>query len=440
MKILNFRPDERKALLLFSLIMLVNMLTLEATFVVSTSGFLETIGSNQLPLLWIIDMVLVLIGTTVSSAVIDRWPRKKFLSWILFGLAFFYLFIRMLLSYGVPERGAYPFLYMIAEQQVLVIPIVFWAMANDIFSIQQTKRLFPLIAASGVIGGVVGNSLAVSLANYFASRGRESYELLIINALLLLILFVVFQVLGRQIPTTARLAREGETLREMFADGWDFVRNVEVFRYLAIAMLGVGFALTVIEFNFLDVLNANFQGIQFQSFFGMYRIAQTISIVLVQGLLASRLLNSLDLKRIFILLPVACVLVILAALLIPGLVAIAVARLFGRTILFGIDEPARKSLQGLIPDEKRGRVSSFLDGYLYATGTIIGSALLMLLLWLNNSGLLAAGWHTWVYLAVGVVISLGSVWAARKLWLSYDTSMLDWRLARRKRRSSVLDF
>jgi len=64
----------------------------------------------------------------------------------------------------------------------------------------------------------------------------------------------------------------------------------------------------------------------------------------------------------------------------------------------------------------------------------------MLLLWLNNSGLLAAGWHTWVYLAVGVVISLGSVWAARKLWLSYDTSMLDWRLARRKRRSSVLDF
>ncbi len=440
MKILNFRPDERKALLLFALIMLVNMLTLEATFVVSTSGFLETVGANQLPLLWIVDMVLVLIGTTISIAVIDRWPRKKLLSWILFGLAFFYLFIRMLFSYGVPTWGAFPVLYMIAEQQVLVIPIVFWAMANDIFSIQQTKRLFPLIAASGVIGGVVGNSLAVSLANYFASRGRESYELLIINALLLFTMFVVFQIIGRQIPANVRQAREDDPLKDIFADGWDFVRNVDVFRYLAIAMLGVGFALTVIEFNFLDALNANFQGAQFQSFYGVYRIAQTVSIVLVQGFIAGRLINLLDLKRIFTFLPVACVLVILAALLIPGVIAIAVARLFGRMILFGIDEPARKSLQGLIPDEKRGRVSSFLDGYLYASGTIVGSLLLMLLLWGVNAGWLPAGWDTGLYLSIGGLASLVSVWAVRKLWLSYDTSMLDWRLARRKRRSSVLDF
>jgi len=148
----------------------------------------------------------------------------------------------------------------------------------------------------------------------------------------------------------------------------------------------------------------------------------------------------LDLKRIFTFLPVACVLVILAALLIPGVIAIAVARLFGRMILFGIDEPARKSLQGLIPDEKRGRVSSFLDGYLYASGTIVGSLLLMLLLGGVNAGWLPAGWDTGLYLSIGGLASLVSVWAVRKLWLSYDTSMLDWRLARRKRRSSVLDF
>lgn len=96
-----------------------------------------------------------------------------------------------------------------------------------------------MTAASGVIGGVVGNIMAVSLSNYFASRGQESYEILIINSLLLFLLFVVFQVLGRDVHSTTRQARDGDTLRDMLADGWDFVRNVDVFRYLAIAMLGV---------------------------------------------------------------------------------------------------------------------------------------------------------------------------------------------------------
>ncbi|MBC8505090.1 MAG: hypothetical protein ISR58_18185 [Anaerolineales bacterium] len=439
MRISNFRPDERHALLLFSLIMFVNMLTLEATFVMSTSGFLDSIGANQLPLLWIIDMGLIVVGTTIISAVIDRWPRKQFLSWIIFGLAFFYLFMRMLFSYGVPEWGSYPFLYMLAEQQVLVIPIVFWAMANDIFSIQQTKRIFPLIAASGVIGGIVGNTLAISLANYFGSRGRESYDLLFINAVLLFLLFIAFQILSQRIPASDRQSRADDTFQKMFADGWDFVRNVAVFRYLAIAMLGVGFVITMIEFNFLDVINANFQGSQFQSFFGLYRIGQTISIVLVQSLLASRLLNLVDLKRIFSFMSGASVLIILIVLFIPGVFASALARLFGRTILFGIDEPARKSLQGLIPDEKRGRVSSFLDGYLYAIGTIFGSLLLVLLFWVTGNGWLTLEGRNWAFLLTGGIVAFVSIWATTKLWLSYDTSMLDWRLARRKRRSSVLD-
>lgn len=439
MKLSSIRPDERRALILFSLIMMVNMLTLEGSFVVSTGGFLDTIGPQQLPLLWIADMALVLIGTTVISAFIDRWPRKQLLSWVLFGLAFFFLFIRALFVYGIPVWGAYPFLYMVAEQQLMVIPIIFWAMANDIFNIQQSKRFFPLIAASGVIGGVVGNILAVSLANYFAARGQESYEMLVINSLLLFLLFVVFQILGRNVHATARQAREGDTLREMLADGWDFVRNVDVFRYLAIAMLGVGFSLTIIELNFLDVLNDHFSGIQFQTFYGLFRIVQTIAIVFVQAFLSSRLLNLFELKRIFVILPSVCALVILAAFLFPGVYAIAVGRLVGRTILFGIDEPSRKSLQGLIPDEKRGRVSSFLDGYLYASGTIAASALLVFLIWGSKAGWIPVHVDAWVYLGAGALVSLVSIWAISKFWLTYNASMLDWRLARRKRRSSVLD-
>jgi len=43
-----------------------------------------------------------------------------------------------------------------------------------------------------------------------------------------------------------------------------------------------------------------------------------------------------------------------------------------------------------------------------------------------------------VYLLVGALAALGAVWAALRLRATYDVSMLNWRLARSRRRS-VLD-
>lgn len=189
----------------------------------------------------------------------------------------------------------------------------------------------------------------------------------------------------------------------------------------------------------MDVLNDNFSGTQFETFYGLFRIVQTVTIVLIQAFLASRLLTLLELKRIFILLPIICFMIILAAFVFPGVYVIAVGRLVGRSFLFGVDEPSRKSLQGLIPDEKRGRVSSFLDGYLYATGTIVASVLLLLLGWGASAGWLPPNVVSWIYLGLGVLVSIISIWAIRRFWQTFDTSMLDWRLARRKRRSSILD-
>ncbi len=440
MRILNIRSGEYKAFALFSIIIALNMLTLEATFVVSTRGFLEVIGIVHLPLLWIFDMVLILIGTTIMAAVIDRWPRKEFLRWIILGLAFLYLLIRVLFSLGVPGWGTYPALYVIAEQQMLVIPFVFWALANDLFTIQQTKRLFPMIAASGVVGGIVGNTIAASMARYITTRGGETYELLSLNSVLLLLAFVAYEVLGHKVFTRSDQGRTLGSLRKMFADGWDFVKNVEIFRYLTIVMLGMGFALTLIEYKFLDILNASFQGSDFQSVFGLMRIGQTVVIVTVQILLAGRLLNKFELKRIFMFLPAASLILLIGILVFPGIFMILLARLLGRAALYGLDEPARKSLQGLIPDEKRGRVSSFLDGYLLALGVIGACLFLLVLLWAERGGWLPFGWAAWVYLLVGVIVAAGTLWAARKMWLHYDQSMLNFRLARRKRGSDLIDF
>jgi AAA family ATP:ADP antiporter len=431
---LNVQAGEWTYLLVFIAIAASNMISLEATYVVSTDGFLGELGANSFPLLWIVDMSLILIATAFYSLVIDRWPRKTLVEWMILALAILYLVIWALFTYGVPGRFLFPVLYLVAEQQLMLFPIAFWALGNDYYSVSQTKRLFPLIAAGSVTGGIIGNGLAISSATFFAERGVGSYELLVANALFLLASYLLLRIAGRDLNPSKRQAAHA-TARETLQEGWDFVRNVDAFRYLTLAMLGVGFALTIIEYHFF-LMSQELQN--FATFYPIFRIGQTVLTLIVQGLLASAIIKRIGLKNVFTVLPVVCGGMIGFAFALPGMVGAAGARLLARVFAYGLDEPARKSLQGLIPDERRGRVSAFLDGYLYAAGTIVASILLIILLGISSAGWLAPRITILVYLGVGLLIAAGAILSAWLLRKTYDTSMLNWRLARRRRRSSSI--
>ncbi len=103
----------------------------------------------------------------------------------------------------------------------------------------------------------------------------------------------------------------------------------------------------------------------------------------------------------------------------------------------GVDDPARRVFIGMVPDEQRGRVSAFFDGYLYPIGAVISCAVIGLVLVLEQIGYIPAGWGQALYLSViaaAVALSLYFVWRLRT---SYDQSMLNWRLRRRKRGSQL---
>jgi MFS family permease len=438
-KILNVRAGEWASLVLFALVIASNMFTLEITFIISTSGFLELIGSDQLPLLWFIDMFTILVGTTLYSFVIDRWNRKKLMQGLLFGVVIFYLLGRLMFVFNVPEWITYPALYLIAEQQMLLLSIVLWTLANDVYAPAQTKRLFPLIAASSVIGGVLGNALAASSTTFLERNNLEAFDLLVVNIGIMALAFFGFWIFRSRLKRVDRRDKTIEGGISVLKEGWDFVKNVASFKYLAITMLWTGFALTIIEYLFLNTASSEFQGLEFQAFYGYFRIIQTLLVIFLQGVFAEKIIDRYELKRVFMFLPAVSILLVVSGysvLLGAGLIGVLIARLLGRVLLSGLDEPARKSLQSMIPDERRGRVSAFLDGYLFAAGTIVGSLVLMGLFGAGNLGWLPESLLPWIYLSLGLVAAILSLWSANRMRKEYDSSMLNWRLARRKRRGS----
>jgi hypothetical protein len=122
---------------------------------------------------------------------------------------------------------------------------------------------------------------------------------------------------------------------------------------------------------------------------------------------------------------------------LPGLISSTGGLVLQRLTSSTIDESAKKSLQALVPEERRGRVSMFMDSYLPSTGTILGAALTGIIVVTGMR--LGLANYFYIYLTVGLLGTLFAIWAIFKMRAVYDVSLLNWRLKRRRRASSVLD-
>ncbi len=120
------------------------------------------------------------------------------------------------------------------------------------------------------------------------------------------------------------------------------------------------------------------------------------------------------------------------------MVGAAGGRFIGWLIERAWNEPARRSLLGLVPDERRGRVGVFVESYFYAFATIIACLFLGALFVMSGLGIVPL-WHVpIIYLSFAAATSLGALWGTVRLRGFYEQSLLNWRLSR-SRRKSVLD-
>jgi ATP/ADP translocase len=420
-----------------------NSVILESNEVIATSGFISNIGVQYVVWVWAADMIVVMVTAALYSIVVDRTNRAK-LTTRMFGLfGCIYIGLFGLFYLGHVTWLAYPLLTIINDQQWSLFGLLIWALANDSFSTAQAKRLFPLLAMAIMIGSVVGNATVTLLPQLLHVPG---YMLLLFNALLMLSLFLVLSASLAKAGSTAHLfslsrsTQQAGDLRTIFTEGLGFIRDVPAFRYLAFAMIPLGFGLNALEFHFLSTI-VHMDGASVQTIYGTFKIVLSLTVLLVQGLFVTQLINTVGLRRIFSLLPLAQVTGLLLVFMWP-LYGIFLGNYLTRVALVAVDEPARQMLFGLVPDERRGRVSAFMNGYLYPLGAILSCIVIGLSFMVRDANALAPHNGQLLYLGQGALAVLFALTMSWYLQRSYDTSLLSWRLDRRKRRSTIpnLDF
>jgi MFS family permease len=415
-------------------VLFVNYTAMGITKVISVSGFLSQVKDQYILLVWAVDMVLLILATGLQSLVVDRFDRIKLMMAVLLVFTGLYALLPLAFLFkSFPLSIAYSLIYLLNDQQWRFFPVVFWILVNDIFHPAAGRRLFPIIGNFAFVGTIVG----LGVAGLDARAQFGPVRLLFLNAIIFFAGFVIAY-LGLCKVRIVSATRTGITMRETFSEGWDFIKTVPSFAYLALAMLAAGAVMTVLLYDALSDAKLAL-GIGFQAFYANYNLLMAVGSIFVQAF-AGRIIEKLSLKNSFLIQPFVMFGAALSNFFIPGFWSSSAAQGVARVTYDTIDLSNRKAFQAMVPNERRGRVSMFIDSYLPSLGTIVGS--------LITFGIIAAGlglaWqrdqYALVYLGAGVVLAVLAIWAAFRVRKTYDESMLNWQLKRRTRGSSgVLD-
>ena len=430
---LRVRPGEGVLVLALGFVLFINDAAMGIAKVVSVSGFLSEVKDYYILLVWAADMALLILATGLQSLIIDRFRRLGLLSGILVILLVFYALLSAAFSLeNFPATISYTLLYFLTDQQWLMIPLVFWILANDLFDPAQGRRLFPLIGSFAFVGTVAG----LLVAQLDAVVGFGPVRLLAFNAAAFLVSLLVLQLTLRKRPIRQN-PQERITIGQALSGGWTFIRDVPAFRYLSLSMLAAGITMTVLLYDSLSDASLELGG-GFQSFYALYSLIIAVGSILIQ-FLSGKIIEKLGLKDSFIILPLTMLLGSIVNFFIPGYVSSATAQGVSRVALQTVDQSSRKAFQALVPAEKRGRVSIFIDSYLPSLGTIFGSlitfGIITLGLYQNESRAVFSSY----YLAFSALAAVAAMIAFFLMRSTYDQSLLNWQLKRRSRGASVLD-
>lgn len=435
---LRLRTGEAGIVFTMGFVLLINSLAQQISEITAISNFLSEVGVNLILVVWIVDSFLILGTMGLQSLIVDRYNRLTLIRWLMVAFTGAFILMRLLYLLGVPEWLNYALLYLLAMQQLVFFPVIFWVLANDIFDVAQATRLFPLITSFGFIGKLLGISISLAIPGLVGSFPILRPEgLLIINASLYVLILGLFS-FGTRTVKLRQTSQKRDSIKESLTEGWDFVRKVPAFRFLALSIVSILVCDIMLEFRFLVVTNNTFSSpARYQTFYATYSLGLTIITILVQSLLTSRIISRLSIKNTFIIKPLSCLAGSAWMFIQTGLMGAIGGIVLLRLSQYAIDMPNRNAFLSLVPEERRGRVSIFNESYLYFAGVVLGCLITGGIVLIGS----LSGFSDYyrIYLGISIVTALFATYAIYKLRQNYETSMLNWRLKRRQRGRSVLD-
>jgi ATP:ADP antiporter, AAA family len=361
-------------------------------------------------------LVVTLLFNPVFGWLVSRFRRLVFISttylFFAFNLLVFYLLL-VFAPQAVGETSGQVF-YVWMSVFNLFITMVFWALMADRFSLEQSKRLFGVIAVGGTVGAIFGSWLAAVLAERLGTPNL----LLIAIASLCLAVAAAFAVARLQ-PERARAEDTGDPEEPPAVDeraviggsAWEGFRAVFRSPYLlgiSAYVLILAVMVTFVYFTRLQMVAALGEELDMRTaVFARIDLATQVATLVLQAIVAGHLMKRLGVSVTLALLPVIVALGFVGLAIVGTLAALVVFDATFRAVQRAIMRPARETLFTVVGREDKYKSKAFIDTFVYRGGDAVGA---------QTEGLLGRLGMGLAALA-SVAVPLAIVWAALGIWL-----------------------
>ena len=363
-------------------------------------------GIEAIRWLFVGTAVVTLAVNPVFGFLVSRFRRVVFINatYLFFAasLLVFYGFLVMAPAAMGETSGMVFFVWFSVFN--LFATMVFWAVMADRFSLDQSKRLYGLVAVGGSLGAVAGPWLASQLANPLGTAA-----LLPVAAASLGLALVSLRVVTKLQPERERSAVEN---REVIGgNAWDGMRAVFRSPYLlgisAYVLTMTVFA-TFIYFTRVQMVAALGEELDMRTtIFARLDLYTQITTLVLQALVVGKLMKSVGVAATLALLPITAALGFVGLALTTSLATIVIFQAAFNAVQRAIVRPARETLFTVVSRSDKYKSKAFTDTFVYRTGDVLGAQLEGAL------GRLGTGLGA----LVSVSIPLAMVWGALGIWL-----------------------
>jgi ATP:ADP antiporter, AAA family len=294
---------------------------------------------------------------------------------------------------------------------------VFWALMVDRFSLEQSKRLFGVVAVGGTLGAMFGPWLAWTYVERIGTA-----NLILVAVAFLMLAVVAAWVVARLQPESLREVVPGDTTLPLVApeeeviggtswDGFlDVVRSPYLLGISAFVLIMTIMA-TFIYFTRLQMVAAMTDVVDQQTgLFAQIDFWTQFATFLLQLLITGHIMKRLGVAVAMVLLPVTLTLGFLGLALTGSFAALILLEAAFKAMQRGITRPARETLFTVADREDRYKSKAVIDTFVYRTGDVVGA-------WTEGFlGKLGGG----VLTLTAIVVPAAVVWAGLSVWLARE--------------------
>jgi ATP/ADP translocase/HEAT repeat protein len=371
--IFDLRREERTLGLLMALYHVLLLVSLYLLKPVRDSLFLSSRGPAELPFVFLLTTAVVVPVAYLHTRAGRRMDVGSLIDGVSLVLVLSLVGLRGLLH--VEGEWVTYLLYAWVSIYGLVVTSQFWLMANALFTASQSKRVFSLLSAGAIVGAIVGGEVTGLLVDVI---GMESENLLLGAGAVLLAATALARGIRRYERGTERLGPAQETAAEDASGALPIIRESRHVQLIVGTLTVMVVVTTLVDYQFKTVATQAFpteDGLT--TFMGQFYGRVSLVALLVQLVVAPRLMRVVGIGGALSILPGMLALGAVGMLLMPGLVAGVFLRGSGQSLKHSVDKTGRELLFVPVPLEKKKRVKVFIDLFVDQGAQGLGGLLLL---------------------------------------------------------------